>query len=91
MIGTERTLQQRTDSLISAKQTGNCDLSEAVKKPDGTIDYSECGGTVEDNVRRFYNANGIDATAYTGNDVPAIEALANSLKDGGSSNCCCQP
>ena len=66
-----------------AKQTGNCDLSEAVKKPDGTIDYSECGGTVEDNVRRFYNANGIDATAYTGNDVPAIEALANSLKDGG--------
>lgn len=25
----------------------------------------------------------IDATAYTGNDVPAIEALANSLKDGG--------
>ena len=66
-----------------AKQTGNCDLSEAVKKPDGTIDYSECGGTVEDNVRRFYNANGIDATAYTGNDAPAIEALANSLKDGG--------
>ena len=66
-----------------AKQTGNCDLSEAVKYPDGTIDYSDCGGTVEDNVREFYNANGIDATAYTGKDVPTVEALADSLKDGG--------
>ena len=66
-----------------AKQTGNCDLSEAIKYPDGTIDYSDCGGTVEDNVREFYNANGIDATAYTGNDVPTIDTLADSLKDGG--------
>ena len=66
-----------------AKQTGNCDLSEAVTYSDGTVDYSDCGGTVEDNVREFYNANGIDATAYTGNDVPAVEALADSLKDGG--------
>ena len=66
-----------------AKQTGNCDLSEAIKYPDGTIDYSDCGGTVEDNVREFYNANGIDATAYTGNGVPTIDTLADSLKDGG--------
>ena len=66
-----------------ARQTGNCDLREAVKMPDGTIDYYDCGGTVEDNVREFYNANGIDATAYTGNDVPTLEALASSLKNGG--------
>ena len=66
-----------------AKQTGNCALSKAVTYSDGTVDYSDCGGTVEDNVREFYNANGIDATAYTGNDVPTVEALADSLKDGG--------
>ena len=66
-----------------AKETGNCDLSEAVKYPDGTVDYSECGGTVEDNVRNLYNANGIDATSYTGNNVPNLDTLADSLKDGG--------
>lgn len=64
-----------------AYNTGNCEM---VTRPDGSIDFAESGGTRENNVQRLYEANGLDATAYVGDDVPTLERIGEHLKSGGA-------
>ena len=66
-----------------AYQTNNCDIRHISLNQDGTMNYSECGGTEEMNVRDLYRANGIDADAYINNQVPDMDELGEYLKDGG--------
>ena len=62
-----------------AYDTGNCSIK---RKPDGTVDIYNSGGTWEGNVKDFYNANGLEADMYVGNDVPSPELIAERLKNG---------
>lgn len=62
-----------------AYRTGNCALEY---DKNGNIDFARSGGTIERNVQALYRANGIDAEAYTGNDVPSLDDLAERLKSG---------
>lgn len=62
-----------------AYRTGNCALEY---DKNGDVDFARSGGTIERNVQALYRANGIDAEAYTSNDVPSLDDLAERLKSG---------
>lgn len=65
-----------------AKETGNCSLDEAKRLPDGTYDYSECGGTNVHNIKELYEANGLEAEAYEDENVLTPEEMGEALKEG---------
>lgn len=63
-----------------AYRAGQCSLE---RNRDGSVDYYNSGGTVERNVRDFYQANGLFADAYTGNSIPTMDQLGQQISDGG--------
>lgn len=62
-----------------AVRAGKCSI---VRRQDGSIDYVNSGGTIETNVKDFFEANGIKADAYTGNKTPTVETIADALRKG---------
>ena len=62
-----------------AYDTHNCSIE---KKPDGTVDIYNSGGTWEGNVKDFYNANGLTADMYVKDNVPTPDYIASRLKNG---------
>ena len=65
-----------------AEYASNTGICEFVHRPDGSIDYARSGGTIESDVREMYQANGLDSTAFVGNDVPTLDELGERLKTG---------
>lgn len=66
-----------------AYRTENCDIDSVEYSDDGEPDFSECGGTDEADVKKLYEANGLEADAYIGNRIPSVEELGERIKNGG--------
>ena len=66
-----------------AYRTGNCDIWSVEYSDSGEPDFSECGGTNEADVKKLYEANGLEADAYTGARIPSVEELGEEIKSGG--------
>jgi len=60
-----------------------CDIDNVEYSDDGEPDFSECGGTNEVDVKKLYEANGLDADAYIGSRIPSVETLGEEIKAGG--------
>ncbi|MBR1757985.1 MAG: hypothetical protein IJ744_04550, partial [Lachnospiraceae bacterium] len=80
LYGAEVTCENRM--VHYAKETGNCDMSKVARDVYGNEYYDNCGGTVERNVKEFYEANGCEAEAYEDYAVPSLDEIADKLKDG---------